>query len=220
MRVHRGRSCRAVVLLPLLAAIALLTAAAPAQAAEPGDAPSTFVPEKWLGALFRPYYEQGPSFDFTDCQAGQSRKLWLLGFQFDPTDRTVDCTIPAGVPILLSGHGFSCSTAEAWPWFAPTAAEVRPCIERLWRAQFRSAAVFIDGEKLPMVSRFVVTSDVFTVRAVPGNAFGATPGPASVAAKGVIVYIPPLSRGAHEIRISGAWKTLGGGVVTFRVMVV
>ena len=81
MRVHLAGSRRAISLLSLVAATAVLATAGPAQAIDPGDAPSTFVPEKWLAAIFKPFYEQGPSFDFTDCQVGLRNSHFYLNFK-------------------------------------------------------------------------------------------------------------------------------------------
>lgn len=219
MRVRRGRSIRTGLIL-VLTTIAALVAAAAAQAADPqGATPPGFVIEKWIPAQIRPFYERPASADLSDCQAGQSRKLWILGPQQPDENRQVHCTIPAGTPIFLSGPWGACSTAEPWPYHGDTDAELLRCAETFWRSQFVSAAVFIDGVKVPQLSRFIRSSEVFTANVVPGNAFGAEPGPARLAAKGVFLYVAPLAPGTHVIRGSGLYRSSGGGVVEYLITV-
>jgi len=137
-----------------------------------------------------------PSFDVT---SGQRDPVWFLGWPFGTVERHV--TIPAGKFLFVSLLNAEASDLEG---LGATKAERRETAKFL-ADHIVSVSCAIDGEAVPDLARFRVTSPQFTFDAPTPWIFGETGGRGKSVADGYFVMLWPLSRGTHTIHIGGAF---------------
>lgn len=196
--------------LAALLVAGLLVGAPSAGAADPADLtpPANFSVAKFEGGVWQRLLAipaaQSPFFGANagNCQAFQSRKLWIIGWNAGPSD--VDCRIPAGTPLFVWGPGTECSTLEAFPFHGETDAELAECARRHVKRHLQSTAIFIDGQQVRSLSRFLVESPPFDFR-VPADNLLFVPGPATgrAVSYGYAMFVNPLPPGEHTIRLLG-----------------
>ena len=111
------------------------------------------------------------------------------------------CTIPKGTKLVLI-VAWACSTAEPPPFFGQTEAERRACVEQHLATGPTETLSIDGGPAIELTSDpFALPIVDFDVEVLPGNAFEAQPGPASVTAGGHGLTVK-LSRGRHTLTLT------------------
>ena len=110
-------------------------------------------------------------------------------------------TIPAGKFLFVALLNAEASDLEG---LGATKAERRETA--IWQADhIVSVSCAIDGEAVPNIDSYRVTSPQFTFNAPTPWIFGETGGRGKSVADGYYVMLSPLSRGTHTIHIGGAF---------------
>jgi hypothetical protein len=200
MKIERVKRFAGVVALSLGTAFGQ-----PAQAAGFGGLDA----EWWQWAFSIPF-AVNPVIDATGehCMVGQRGDLWFLAGSFAGT-ATRSCTIPEGKTILVPAINTAQFDSPNLCGQDGTSLSVRQLRESA--AAFIDAAanlsVTVDGRRQRLHR---LRSNVFEVTLPAANVydgFGLTPCPAGVyspaVADGWYAGIPPLSKGAHVMRITG-----------------
>ena len=136
-----------------------------------------------------------PGYDVTgsSCAFGQSGPVFFLPPNFAP------CSVPAGTSLLVPIVGAECSTTEPAPFSGSSEDELRACaaaeIERFTHIEVR-----IDGEIVPNIQAYRISSPLFTVVLPEDNVLGAPAGITYVAADGFQVIAKPLAPGRARDR--------------------
>jgi len=190
----------------VLVSLAALPALAPAAHADPstGAGAGKVVPFVSVGGLsvndllaedFRPYYT-GEAVPACKLLAGGK----LLRLKADS-----NCTVKPGTQVLVGLPGATCSDAEEPPFYAATAAEQRACALDFVRQGINEIMVSVDGGPPQdlLNDRFLSVTDQFRVVSQPGNPFGATPGPTTLAAAGYEAVLRGMPPGPHSYVVSG-----------------
>ena len=130
----------------------------------------------------------------TRCSYGQSGPVFFIPRNFPP------CTVPAGVALFVPIAGTVCSTAEPPPYGGRTEAELRACaatdVDR-----YTGIVVQVDGQEVPEIQTYRVSSPLFTLALPDANVLGVPPGPAYAVADGYQMMLAPLPVGEHEIMV-------------------
>ncbi len=154
----------------------------------------------WQWALAQPPashpFVDDPAFDVS---AGQSGRVWFLATPFGVVERCV--TIPFGKSLFVGLMNAEGSDLEG---LGTTEAEQRDAA-RFQANHISSVACWIDGVKVRGIDRFRVESPQFGFSAPSPWIFGDTGGSGTAVADGYYVFIPPLSKGRHTIRITGGF---------------
>jgi hypothetical protein len=144
---------------------------------------------------------------FTDptgerCTYGQHGPVFFLEAVPPEVGRPRQCTIPAGVSVLVPIVGVGCSTVEPPPFFGRDEAELRACtaghIDSIDPAATPTLAV--DGTSVPDVGRYRVQTAPFRVALPPDNFLGVPPTVATAVFEGYFVLLAPLAPGTHTVR--------------------
>lgn len=154
----------------------------------------------WQWALSQPL----PGHPFVDdsafdVSAGQSGPVWFLATPFGTVKRCV--TIPRGKSLFVGLMNAEGSDLEG---LGTTDAEQREAA-RFQADHITSVACRIDGVNVPMIERFRVESPQFGFTAPSPWIFGETGGTGTSVGDGYFLFIPPLSKGWHTIRIKGGF---------------
>jgi hypothetical protein len=183
----------------------------PVQAKHRGLSYAEWSALKWQW-LFSLPVEQHPLFDFADCSAGQSGKVWFLGgtFTFAEEEPGVivgeaerECTIPSGTSLFFPLIDAECSTVEG---DGETEAELRECANGLADAIVtESLFLIIDGKPVTNVSSLRVKSPLFVFGPLPaGNVLEEQEGTISPAVSdGYFAMVKPLPVGEHTLEFGG-----------------
>ncbi|MDQ3539889.1 MAG: hypothetical protein M3440_04310 [Chloroflexota bacterium] len=137
-----------------------------------------------------------PGHDVTGarCGYGQSGLVFFIPRNFAP------CTVPAGMALFVPIVGTECSTAEPPPYGGRTGAELRACaaadVDR-----YTGIVVRVDGQEVPDIQTYRVSSPLFTLVLPDANVLGASAGPAHAVADGYQIMLAPLPVGDHEIMV-------------------
>ena len=189
-------SARRLVWILLLATASMVLAAAPATAAPPAvKKPSPPTTAQWwqqVAAL--------TGDGLNRCDIGTDDVVFLTGTT-SSTPATRSCTVSSRQSILIPLINVECSTAED---NGDTPAELRKCATN-FADQFTDLSLVIDGTPVADLTKFRVSSPVFTFTAAIGNVFGIPPGTTRSVADGYWVLIRPLPPGTHTISFGGAF---------------
>lgn len=126
------------------------------------------------------------------CAYGQSGPVFFVPRNFAP------CTIPAGKSILIPIAGTECSVSERPPFSGTSEDELRNCAAGEME-RYTNIEVRIDGEVVPNIQAYRVSSPLFSVVLPENNVLGAPAGMTYATADGYQVVIKPLPPGEHEI---------------------
>lgn len=130
----------------------------------------------------------------TRCGYGQSGPVFFIPRNFAP------CTVPAGVALFVLIAGTECSTAEPPPYGGRDEAELRACaaadVDR-----YTGIVVRVDGQEVPDIAAYRVSSPLFTLALPENNVLGASAGPAYAVADGYQIMLAPLPVGEHELMV-------------------
>lgn len=137
-----------------------------------------------------------------DCAVGQRGRVWFLAGSFGTTPVVRRCTVPVGralfFPVLNAAYfGFPTDPLL-------TVDEMKAQLPRFELAT--GLEVLVDGVPVRGVSRYLVTSPVFSAVAPPDNIFGLPAGTvlAPCLSEGFHVMLTPFAPGPHTIVIRGA----------------
>lgn len=139
------------------------------------------------------------------CVAGGlSRSVSFVGATTAYTSgggSTESCTVPRGRYVMLELPNIDCSTVEAAPFHATTAAGLEACARREWLAVAAYARVTIDGRSL--IDPAVTTTAAFAFHTrQKNNELGlAPPVDGGAAVTGFVAFLRPLSVGVHILRV-------------------
>lgn len=214
------RSAARRTLALAVAGTAALGAAAPAGAVPPSPVPPGFKTELWAAGFVKRLVSIPASknpYGTTDCQTGQSRKLWFLGWHAEGA--TVQCTIPAGTPLLVAPVWGECSNLETGIFYGRTAAEQAACARRFVEGLQVSPTVVIDGEEVSDLSHALVQSPQFRFFLPVNDIFGSDARSGTSVAYGYFLYVAPLSRGHHTLSAGGVRGDGSRLVTTFEITV-
>ncbi|HUR46923.1 MAG TPA: hypothetical protein VMZ27_13680 [Candidatus Saccharimonadales bacterium] len=209
---HLRRSCKLPILL--IAALAICVQSLPAAASVPKVLPPVSKPygqsyAEWSAAYWQWLFGQPlasnagldtPHFDVTD---GQSGRVWFLTGPFGTIERSV--TIPAGTSLFVSLLNVDGSTLEEAPFYGATAAD-QLAIANGFADYITDLSFTVDGQSVPNMGAFRVTSPQFNFTAPSPWLFGATGGTGQATGVGYFVMLAPLSVGTHTIHYTGAFK--------------
>ncbi len=126
------------------------------------------------------------------CASGHSGPVFFIPRNFAP------CIVPAGKSIVIPFAGTECSTSESAPYTGTTEDELRDCAEHETE-RYTNIRVTIDGDEVPNIESYRVSSPLFAVSLPEGNVLGAPAGLTWVVADGYQVVLKPLAPGEHEI---------------------
>ena len=203
-------------LLPVLAIVGLLLAAAPPVRAGLGNAdnPGILPPQTrafgrsyaaWAAAWWKwslelpleghPFYGCPAS-----CDAGQSGPVWFVAG--GPTE--CGCGVPAGKALFFPIVNAEASSLEDPPFYGATEAEQRD-VATWWADHIVIASLFCEIDGVPVENldayRFVSPQIAFT--APTPWAYGAVGGPGTSVGDGYFLLLKPLSKGSHTIHFGG-----------------
>jgi hypothetical protein len=146
---------------------------------------------------------ENPVLDTTgeNCAVGQRGHVWFLAGSFGTSPVVRNCTIPAGralfFPVVnIAYFGF--------PTDPPiTVEEITAGLAPI--EQSTGLEVFVDGVRVHDVSRYLVTSPLFSVVAPEGNVFGVPAGWLLYPCmdEGYYLMLTPLAPGKHSLVIRG-----------------
>jgi len=213
----------AAVLIAVLIGLAATMQGAPsgfAQEATPEASSSMLPPEtevggvdlaEWSARSWQWSFSLPPAINpFVDetgdwCGYGQSGPVFFLAGAQGSVERS--CVIPQGVYVFVPLMGSECSTVEPPPFFGRDEAELRRCaIEAVDKAEgafdMDRMRLTVDGQDVPDLSAYRVTTPRFTLWLPEDNVLGATSRVADSVADGYQVMLRPLSEGEHEVEIS------------------
>lgn len=121
--------------------------------------------------------EINPNITITEssCAYGQSGPMFFLPANFSPGAGTVSCVVPEGTAIFLPLHGWECSTVEPPPFFGRDEAELAACAEA-FTDDVSDPQVTINGEAVPDLEAYQLTSPLFPLTFAEDNIYGVPPG--------------------------------------------
>lgn len=166
-----------------------------ADASAHGVTPAEWSARHWQWTLEMPI-GTNPGQDVTGamCGTGQEPPVFFVPRNFPP------CQVPAGWSVLVPIVGSECSTVEPAPYHGETPDELRACaaqdVDR-----YVNIVVRIDGELVPEIAAYRVTSAPVSITLPPQNVLGAPAGEATVVGDGYQVILAPMSPGEHEIMV-------------------
>jgi hypothetical protein len=204
--------------LSLLSSTMPLSAAGSARTEEHGHADLPRLTAAWWQWSISIPLSQHPFTDppANDCAFAQTGEIWNLGGVFNSSGTaTRNCTLPAETRLLVPALNVECSSVEAAPFFASTAAQQRACARSFRMTDLR---VELDGHRIPL--RYVV-SPQFSFAAPADNVLN-VPGPVSgtSVSAGWWALIEP-SKGNHTLKFGGTFTDFGVTIaMTYRLRVV
>ena len=151
--------------------------------------------KQWQWTLSLPI-GANPGQDVTgaSCATDQDGSVFFLPRNFPP------CRVPADTLIFVPIVGTECSTAEAPPFHGASEEELRSCavadVDR-----YTNITVRIDGEEVPDIATFRMTSPIFRVVLPVHNVLGVPAGDAEFVADGYSLLLAPLAPGEHQIMV-------------------
>lgn len=164
------------------------------------------------------------SIDGSNCDVGQSGKVWFLTGAFTSEVPNSDfntivresCSVPTGKAIFFPIINIECSTIEAPPFRGETPGELRSCASRFVEgpiAVIGDLFVQIDSNDLENLQAYRFQSPVFSFdfEDPDDNILGVNcnvedcDNPLSVS-DGYWIMLPPLSRGSHFIKFTGSFR--------------
>ena len=158
---------------------------------------------KWWQWFLSIPQDQSPANDPNGiyCAASQNDpNVWFIAGNFGGhSERT--CTIPAGKGLVLEPVGWTCNDKQDLKPSTPTdknsiEAELRKCTQDPIK-QLKLAVVEVNGEKIPNIEDYIVTSPLSSIT-FPNNAlFDAPAGQALFVSTGPTVITKPLSPGNY-----------------------
>jgi hypothetical protein len=128
------------------------------------------------------------------CGTGQVAPVFFVPRNFPP------CQVPAGWSVLIPVVGSECSTVEATPYHGQTPDELRACAEQDVD-RYVNIVVRIDGELVPEIDAYRVSSPPVVITLPEHNVLGAPAGEATVVGDGYQMMLAPLPQGEHEIMV-------------------
>ncbi len=138
------------------------------------------------------------------CGYGQFGPVFFLPPNYTPEPVTIECTAPEGTAIFVSAAGSGCTTVEPPPFFGSDEQELRACAEREF-AGFTDLEITINGEPVPDLASYQVSTPLFTMNFGEDNFYGIDPVVAnSIGATQAIIIAPPPP-GEYEIVASGSY---------------
>ncbi len=175
----------------------------------------------WQWALSLPA-EINPNVDLTSegCGYGQAGPVFFLPGNFTgaPSTTTATCVVPEGVAIFVGVGGNECATVEPPPYFGRDEEDLRACAVAATDGVTNLQAS-INGEPVPDLETYRVSSPLFPLTLPDDSAFGAPAGVALSVADDYSFIIAPPPPGEYEIAASALYDgevTLGR---TIRVVV-
>ncbi len=130
----------------------------------------------------------------TRCGYGQSGPVFFIPRNFPP------CTVPAGMALFIPIAGTECSTGEPAPYGGRDEAALRTCaaadVDR-----YTGIVVRVDGQAVPDIAAYRVSSPPFTLTLPQDNILGAPAGVTHAVADGYQILLAPLPVGEHEIMV-------------------
>lgn len=138
------------------------------------------------------------------CGYGQFGPVFFLPPSYTPEPATMECIVPEGTALFVSVAGTGCTTVEPPPFFGSDEAELRACAEEGF-AGFADLEVTINGEPVPDLDRYEVTTPLFNLTFGEGNFYGLDPVIAQSAATSQSIIIAPPASGEYEIVATGSY---------------
>lgn len=173
----------------------------------PGSSPFGATVGDWTAAWWRWAFslpvDNHPLFDTGSCDVGQTGPVWFLGGAFTGTATVRDCTVPAGKAILCPVLNAECSDVEPPPFFGANEAEMLACA-RAFMDTGSDMVATIDGRNVEDITRYRVSSPLYSFSAPDGGLFGGATTGNSVS-DGVWLFLPPLAAGTHTLHIGGSF---------------
>ena len=138
------------------------------------------------------------------CGYGQFGPVFFLPPNYTPEPVTIECTAPEGTAIFVSAAGSGCTTVEPPPFFGSDEEELRSCAEEGF-AGFTDLEITINGEPVPDLASYQVTTPMFTMNFGEGNFYGLDPVVAQSVATSQSIIIAPPPPGEYEIVTTGSY---------------
>jgi hypothetical protein len=135
------------------------------------------------------------------CGYGQSGPVFFIPGEFSGEPVELTCVVPEGMAILVSAGGAGCTTVEPPPYFGRNQTELEECA-RLQTDMLVDFSITIDGEEVPNLEEYRVTTPLFTMTFPEGNFYEIEPVTALSIAEGYDIIIEPLPPGEYEIGYS------------------
>jgi hypothetical protein len=160
---------------------------------------------KWWQWFLSIPQDQSPANDPSGAQCAVNQNdphVWLLAGNFGgQTERT--CTIPAGKGLVIEPVGWTCNDKQDLRPSTPRdnssiQAELTKCTQDPIN-QLRLAVVEINGERIPNIEDYIVTTPLSSVTFPTNALFNAPEGPALFVSTGPTIITNPLPPGNYTI---------------------